>query len=317
MTTSTTGIYRNQIYWCNFLPSYKFTLVGLHPCLIISSFKHLMKNDLIQVIPVTSQVTRNCKSHIALEGFGLKKDSKLMLEQIVSVNKCDLKELIGKISNIKMNEINEILRQHLQLSNQFKNLESEDMTELFLKSRGANMKNSNRELSILKTKIRLHYLEEDYKNCLLTCNKLIKLAKTNEFLWNANYYKSLCFIKTKNMLGALKFAEASLKYIDEVNVFNRNFGLSMMSMARCYEEIDIVKSIEIYKILSNIYREQSDDKMRTGIIFNIARLKKNINGMKRLINIAENTNDKRWYFYEDKEQYVDGLKLELTTVTGV
>jgi len=309
------GICRNEIYWCNLKESYKYCLTGIHPVIIISSFKHLLKNDLIQVIPVTSNVKKVCKSHIEINQCGLKKNSKIECEQILTVNRIDLKEKIGKISNVKMFEVNNILKQHLQLDGKFKNLESVDLEELFFK--GEIKMGNKRELNILKSRARLSYLEEDYEKCIDHCSKLIDKTKLNEFLWYGYYAKSLSYMKLNKIECALKCAESSLKYINVVDVFSQDFCLSMQCMARCYADTNIDKSIEVYKTLSNIYREATNNRLRLSCIFNIASLKHNLSAMKRLINIVENTIDTKWYFFDNKEQFLENMKFELSTLTGI
>ncbi|HEY5588435.1 MAG TPA: type II toxin-antitoxin system PemK/MazF family toxin [Candidatus Paceibacterota bacterium] len=307
------GICRNEIYMVEFQKSYKYCISGLHPCIIVSSFRHLLKNDLIQVLPITSNVKKVCKSHIAIEGFGLH-NSKIECEQVLTVNRSDLKHKIGKVDNVKMFEINTILKQHLQLDNKFKNLQSEDLEELFLK--GAKKMDTKRELSILKSKIRTTYLEEKFDECITLTDKLINKSKINEFLWFANYSKSLCYMQKENVEQSLECSKESIKYINEVDIFSQDYCLSMFNLAYSYKTIDKEKSINIFKTLSGIYRELTDNKLRISCLFNIAVLQKSVLNMKRLIKIVENTSGKRWYFYEDKEYFLKNLKLELNDMIG-
>jgi len=300
---------------CNLKPSYKYCISGLHPVIVVSSFKHLLKNDLIQVIPITSNIKKVCKSHVAIEEFGLDKDSKIMCEQVLTVNKVDLTFKIGKVSNVKMVEINTILKQHLQLDNKFKNLQSEDLEEIFLM--GDKTMDKKRELNILKSKILPLYLEEKYNECIDQCSKLIKKTNMNEFLWYGNYMKSSSFIRLNDINNGLISAKTSIKYVNEVDILSQDYTFSMLLLARCYTDIDKKKACSIYKTLSNVYRELTNDRLRLTVIFNMAKLKLNFNAMERLIKIVENTNTTNWYFSENKTDFIENMKMELMAVKGL
>ncbi|MBU3153478.1 type II toxin-antitoxin system PemK/MazF family toxin [Clostridium estertheticum] len=309
------NVCRNEIFMVEFKKSYKYCIEGLHPCIVVSSFKHLLKNELIQVLPITSNCTKICKSHCPIEGFGLDKDSKIQCEQMLTINKLDLKQRIGKVGNIKMLEINTVLKAHLQLDNKFKNLQSEDLEELFLD--GERKLESKRELNILKCKIKLTYYELKFEECIKLSDELIGKTKINEFLWFANYSKSISYMKINEIGNALISAKLSLKFIDEVDVYSQCYTSSMFCLARCYADIDKKKACAIYKTLSGIYRELTNDRFRLSILFNLAKLQNNFNAMKRLITIVENTEDTIWYRNEEKEEFLQNMKFELSTLTGI
>ena len=308
------GICRNEIYMCNLKESYKFCISGLHPVIIVSSFKHLLKNDLVQVLPITSNVKKICKSHIDISGFGLDKGSKVQCEQVLTVNREDLTFKIGKVSNVKMYEINNVLKAHLQLDNKFKNLESDDLEEIFFT--GVKNMDEQRKLNILKSKIKLAYLEEENYKCIELADELILIKPSNNFLWYGWYSKSLIYMRLNNMELALEYAKKSIKYVSEVDIFSQDYSLSMMALGRCYEGIDNKKSIGIYKTLSHIYRELTDNRLRLSCIFNIAKLSLNPRAMQRLISIVENTKSNSWYFDIDKDKFLENMKLELNAVKG-
>jgi len=175
-----------------------------------------------------------------------------------------------------------------------------------------------RSLNILKGKIKLAYLEEDNFKCLELADELIAKKPTNEFLWYGWYSKSLIYMRLDNMMdNALLCAKNSIKYVEEVDVFNISYSLSMWALARIYSDVDKIKAVEIYKILSKIYRELTNDRMRLSCIFNMAIINLNFTAMQRLINIVENTNTNDWYFEIDKQKFIANMKLELDTVKGI
>ncbi|MBU3143349.1 type II toxin-antitoxin system PemK/MazF family toxin [Clostridium sp. CF012] len=310
-----TGFFRNDIWTCNIKESYKNVIAGKHPVIIISNFKHILKSDTINVLGLTSNLNRNSKSHVKIDGYGLDMESRVLCEQIITVNKSDLLNKVGHVDNVKMFEINNCLKQHLQLDSRYKNLESEDLEELFFM--GAGKMDLQRELNILKSEIKTAYLKEDNYKCMELLDELIEKSKTNSFLWFGYYSKSLIYMRYNDMENALINAKESLRYVNEVDIMQQDYSLSMFSVARCYQETDIKKAVGIYKTLSQVYRELTNDKLRIGVLYNIARLQHNLKAMERLIGIVEKTNANDWYFDITKDAYLKGLKGELDAVKGI
>lgn len=313
-----TGYYRNDIWVADIKETYQNVIKGKHPVLIISGFKHNLKADTVNVAVITSNIKRKLQSHVLIEGYGLKKESKILCEQILTINKADLINKIGRVDNIKMLEINTTLKTQLQLDNKHKNFESEELEIIFLK--GVKKMDEQRNLNILKSNVKLLYLEEKNDECIRKCAELISQAEQyshetrNSFLWYAYYAQSLIYMRLNEIDQALINAKESIKYVNTIDVFNQEYSLSMWALARCYEETDLIKAAKIYKILGKVYREVADNKLRTSCLFNYARIKRNIKAMKCLVEIVEKTSSNKWYFGVNKEIYLNNMRTELNAI---
>ena len=90
---------RGDLYYAD-LPIMKDSQVqqGVRPVLIISNDKANKYSPVINVIPLTTCLTKTqLPTHVTLIGYGLPKQSVLLAEQILSIDK---KKLLGKIGSV-------------------------------------------------------------------------------------------------------------------------------------------------------------------------------------------------------------------------
>ena len=89
---------------------------GLRPCVIMSNQKAINSSTVLNVLPITSKNKRCNKLHIPVSHeCGLKLDSIVLAEQILTVSKNLIKNKIGKVPDDKMKEINKVVMNQLSL----------------------------------------------------------------------------------------------------------------------------------------------------------------------------------------------------------
>lgn len=90
---------------------------GLRPCVIMSNQKAINSSTVLNVLPITSKNKRCNKLHIPVSHeCGLKLDSIVLAEQILTVSKNLIKNKIGKVPDDKMKEINKVVINQLSLA---------------------------------------------------------------------------------------------------------------------------------------------------------------------------------------------------------
>ena len=113
-------IYRRfGIYSVNFDDAHENSCVqgGVRPAIVISNEMNNVHSPTVQVIPVTSAFKKNLPVHVDLCGFGLRKPSIALCEQIQTIPKCLIGKYIGEIDNLYVqNRINKGIKIQLNLS---------------------------------------------------------------------------------------------------------------------------------------------------------------------------------------------------------
>lgn len=296
-------VFRGDIFTINFEGG-NGLIKGVHPAIVVNSVRSIMKADIITVLPITSKnLNRLLKSHVRISGFGLKVESKVLVEQSTTISKSELISYIGHVDGVKMQQINRAMKMHLDLDR--KSLNVEELVSML-----DNKQSNTRQLEILKAKIYTSYLEERNKETDDMCNKLIEESKkTNDryYIWYGLYMKSLTDLKLNN--NSTKNIEESLKYSDE----DSTLRLSLWCYSRLLESVDKEKAISIYLKLSKAYREDMSHIERLSVLFNIAKLKGNIKAGKRLVAIAKCLDLNCWSYANKKEDYINQLETELNT----
>ncbi|WP_430688091.1 type II toxin-antitoxin system PemK/MazF family toxin [Leptolyngbya sp. AN03gr2] len=110
---------RGEIYYANLNPTIGSETAKRRPVLIVSSNANNRAADTVTVLPITSNVQRVYPFEVFLtpEESRLPKPSKVQAQQIRTISKQRLEpELLGYLSDEKMQEINTALQLHLNLS---------------------------------------------------------------------------------------------------------------------------------------------------------------------------------------------------------
>ena len=105
---------RGDIYWVNFDPSIGTEIKKRRPAIIISNDLSNMYLERVQVIPLTSNVSKTYKTEIIIELQG--KKAKAIGSQITTIDKRRLCGFIKKIPKKRLKEINEIIKIQLGLA---------------------------------------------------------------------------------------------------------------------------------------------------------------------------------------------------------
>lgn len=144
----------------------------------------------------------------------------------------------------------------------------------------------------LKNKIRTSYFKENFIESIKHCNALMRL-KINEVKWFATYQKSLAYKKLNNIDYALKCAKKSLLFIEDMNdtILNHQFTNTRWLMAACYEEKgNINKALELHEECVEYFKRVDDKRLMAISIFNITKIKNDIDKMEEVINFFINNN---------------------------
>lgn len=99
-------IKRGEVYLTNLGNREGSIQSGIRPVIIISNDMNNKFSPTINVLPVTSKTKNNIPVHVGIgEHEGLKQKSTILVEQVLTINKNELKERMGKCSRYKMYEI--------------------------------------------------------------------------------------------------------------------------------------------------------------------------------------------------------------------
>lgn len=76
---------------------------GIRPVLIVSNDLNNFHSPIVNVIPLTaSETKKRLPTHVAISGYGLKRSSIILAEQIISLDQSRLLGKIGAVLDIKM-----------------------------------------------------------------------------------------------------------------------------------------------------------------------------------------------------------------------
>ena len=105
-------IKRGELYYADLSPVIGSEQGGLRPILVVQNDVGNKYSPTIIAVAITSQINKaKLPTHIELDAttYGLPKDSVILLEQIRTLDKTRLKEKIGELDNLKMQQVNQAL----------------------------------------------------------------------------------------------------------------------------------------------------------------------------------------------------------------
>ncbi len=100
---------RGELYFADLSPVVGSEQGGIRPVLVVQNDIGNKYSPTVITAAITSKLNKaKLPTHIELPSkeYGLEKDSVVLLEQIRTIDKVRLKEKIGELSPIKMNQVN-------------------------------------------------------------------------------------------------------------------------------------------------------------------------------------------------------------------
>lgn len=314
----TKKVYRGDIW---FVDLRDFSIKN-HLGLIVSNWKSNARetHDSVTIALITSQFKSYIKSHVVLEGYGLDKKSQITLEDIHTVKKSKLLYKIGHVDNLKMLEVDEKLREHLQLQDKCNNLEALDLENLFIEN-NSKVQNEKVKLEKLRSELYSSFYNKDYEKAITISYRLRNVAKKanlqykNEYIWYALYVAASSNLKLNQINEATINAQESLTFVNKPQSYSQNYSLTLWLIARCSEESkDYIRSIKIYNTLVKYYKNNYENILRICCSFNIAKILKNKKGMYNIYEILKNfkCNNKNIFNTEEyKKSILNQMEKEL------
>ena len=112
-------VFRGEIYLADLGDHVHSIQGGVRPVLILQNDIGNKHSTTVIVAPITTKKKRNLITHVQIRKncCGLKKDSVVLLEQIVTIEKCELKFKIGSVDVSTMKKINTATIASLDLDN--------------------------------------------------------------------------------------------------------------------------------------------------------------------------------------------------------
>ncbi len=103
---------RGELYFADLSPVVGSEQGGVRPVLVVQNDIGNKYSPTVIAAAITSKLNKaKLPTHIELSGkeYGLEKDSVILLEQIRTIDKTRLKEKIGELNSIKMNQVNKAM----------------------------------------------------------------------------------------------------------------------------------------------------------------------------------------------------------------
>ena len=108
---------RGDIWMANLLFAGGDVIRGPHPVIVVSSDLTNRNSGVVTVVPLTSSVKPPMLCHVKVSGFGLKKQSTALVEQLTTIPKDCLRFLVGSLTDSeKLEELEQAVRKQLEVS---------------------------------------------------------------------------------------------------------------------------------------------------------------------------------------------------------
>jgi mRNA interferase MazF len=110
------GIRRGEIYYCRLDPVQGSEQGGTRPGLVIQNDVGNKHSPTIIIAPITGRMKKQLPTHVPLQLAELPQDSIILLEQIRTVDKSRFGSYVGKVSEAKMQEVEQAIDVSLGMS---------------------------------------------------------------------------------------------------------------------------------------------------------------------------------------------------------
>lgn len=98
-------IKRGEMYYANLCPVVGSEQGGIRPVLIIQNDRNNKNSTTTIVAAITSKNKKNQPSHTVINGFGLRNESLVLLEQVRTIDKSRLLDHIGTLDDQTMAKV--------------------------------------------------------------------------------------------------------------------------------------------------------------------------------------------------------------------
>ncbi|HBJ1650404.1 TPA: type II toxin-antitoxin system PemK/MazF family toxin [Clostridium botulinum] len=99
------NVKRGDIFFANLTGVVGSEQGGIRPVVVIQNNTGNLHSPTIIVATITSQTKASLPTHVTIKGYGLKKESIVLLEQVRTIDKCRLKGYIGHVDELMMKKI--------------------------------------------------------------------------------------------------------------------------------------------------------------------------------------------------------------------
>ena len=129
---------------------------------------------------ITSKIKEH-PSHITFEGFGLKEQSQVKCEKILTLEKVHLIKKVGNIDDINIQiNIEKALSQQLQLDSRYNNFDALDLENLFIDNNNM-VENDKIKLEKFKSELFSSFRNKEYKESIIIAYKLKELSISSKY----------------------------------------------------------------------------------------------------------------------------------------
>lgn len=107
-------VYRGEIYYADLSPVVGSEQGGYRPVVVLQNNKGNRYSTTVIVAPISSRMTKNpLPTHVLIKNSCLSKKSVVLLEQIRTIDKIRMHELVGKVDDFTLRKINKAIRTSL------------------------------------------------------------------------------------------------------------------------------------------------------------------------------------------------------------
>lgn len=124
---------RGQVYYADLNPVIGSEQGGIRPCLIIQNNTGNLHSPTVIIAAMTTQCKANMPTHVAVssEDYCLDINTKILLEQLRTIDKSRMRDFVGRLSNGTMKKVDETLHISLALNKEEREVKNVDGLQIF------------------------------------------------------------------------------------------------------------------------------------------------------------------------------------------
>lgn len=301
---------RADIFMANLPDNEAEILRGQHPVLILSNYVSNKFSNLVSYVPLTSTIGDNPSNVFIGTEYGLKHESMVLTNQVMTMSKDRILFKIGFANPEKMQEIETVLIKQLGIKNNWGNLK---LFQLYEHSRNS--------IRLAKCQENWILLEELTKKYLKNLHEIDAITQGSEISTEMEWaYFHLSLIKKKN-------GEVGEAY----NLVRKGLNFSVQKDSEYYYSMWLLGSIcmelkgkkyrleglNAFEECIEYYHSIGDKKYEILLKFNKAAILKNIQEMEKYIEVYNSTKFKPVLYYfgdMERDDILEQMKEQLKNV---